>query len=106
VVAVTAIDRNDQIYPYANQGGYISFAALGVDVETASPPNGKSIASGTSFAAPVVAALIARMNQAKTADGAQQALSHLVKAARHLGPPGRNPVFGYGAVGPAVLITD
>ena len=89
-----------------NQGSYISFAALGVDVETASPPDGKRVASGTSFAAPVVAALIARMDTTKTAEGAQQALSHLVKTARHLGPPGRNPVFGYGAVGPAVLTTD
>ncbi len=106
VVAVTAIDRDDHVYPYANQGSYISFAALGVDVETALPPDGKRVESGTSFAAPVVAALIARMNHAKTAEGAQQALSQLVKAARHLGPPGRNPVFGYGAVGPAILTTD
>jgi hypothetical protein len=106
VVAVTAIDKNDQVYPYANQGTYISFAALGVDVETASPPDGKRVASGTSFAAPVVAALVARMEHEQTAQDARSALAHLVRAARHLGLPGRNPVFGYGALSPDVLTAD
>lgn len=98
VVAVTAIDKQDHVYRYANQGPYILFAALGVDVDTALPPDKKQKSSGTSFAAPIVAAMIARLDRKATADSAQETLALLATRARHLGPPGRNPVFGLGAL--------
>lgn len=96
VIAVTAIDRDDHIYRYANSGDYISFAALGVDVVTALPPNAQHLDSGTSFAAPVVAALVARL--AGPADTPATIMAALQARAQHLGTPGRNPVFGYGAL--------
>ncbi|MDE2264550.1 MAG: S8 family serine peptidase [Alphaproteobacteria bacterium] len=102
VIAVTAIDKHDRIYPYANQGPYISFAALGVGVYTARPPDGRQLSSGTSFAAPIVAAQIAALYQKAPVETADAVLARLEKRARHLGPPGRNPMFGYGALDAAI----
>ena len=63
VVAVTAVDRTQKIYRYANRGGYIMFAAPGVDIEA---PVGGARVSGTSYASPVVAAMLARECPART----------------------------------------
>jgi hypothetical protein len=58
VIAVTAIDERKLVYEQANRGDYVAFAAPGVRVWTAIPGGGK-FQSGTSFAAPFVAARIA-----------------------------------------------
>ena len=97
VIAVTAIDRRDNVYRNANQGPYIAFSALGVDVETAASSGRTRRSSGTSFAAPVVAASIARLD---TGAGPLAAVAALQARARHLGEAGRNPVYGYGAIDP------
>ncbi|MEQ1493570.1 MAG: S8 family serine peptidase, partial [Terricaulis sp.] len=55
VVAVTAVDANGRAYIRANRGEYISFAALGVDVPVDAQDGNVSV-TGTSFAAPLVAA--------------------------------------------------
>ena len=99
VIAVTAIDRLDNVYRSANQGSYIAFSALGVDVETAEPPGRTRRSSGTSFAAPLVAASVARLD---TGAGPQAAMALLQARARHLGEAGRNPVYGYGAIDPTL----
>ncbi len=104
VVAVTAIDSHDQVYRYANRGAYISFAALGVDVDTALPPKSVQRSSGTSFAAPVVSGLLARLSEGHAPFDMGAALDTLKKSARHLGEPGRNAVFGYGALDMSVPI--
>ncbi len=104
VIAVTAIDRNDRVYRYANQGAYISFSAVGVDVRTALPPDGTQVSSGTSFAAPVVAGLLAHYDHDGSVESAKAALAWLKRNARHLGTPGYNPVFGYGALDSALSV--
>lgn len=97
VVGVTAIDGEDRLYRWANRGEQVMFAARGVNVRVATPGGGKSVASGTSLAAPVVSALLA-CEQSDLSP--QTALQALRKRARDLGPPGRDPGYGYGAVGP------
>jgi hypothetical protein len=62
VVSVTAVDARRTTYARANRGSYITIAAPGVDVwvpVSAEAGKGKYM-SGTSFAAPFVAAAIAR----------------------------------------------
>ena len=95
VIAVTAVDSEHKIYRWANQGNYISFAALGVSVTTARSAGGVGNESGTSMAAPVVSALIA-CELTQTKNSPAQAIAHLVSKAVDLGKQGRDPVFGYG----------
>jgi subtilisin family serine protease len=97
VVAVTAVDRKREIYRWANQGPQVDLAAWGVRSVVARDRGGYTEESGTSFAAPVVAASIARL----IADGhgsSSAALQRLIAAAEDLGPSGRDDVYGYGLI--------
>ena len=100
VVAVTAVDRANQAYRYANRGSYIRFSALGVDVDTPLPPHARRAMSGTSFAAPVVAATIARGVERRTAEDLAKLVQWFETHAKDLGDPGRDPVFGFGLLVP------
>jgi subtilisin family serine protease len=92
VVGVTAVDEQGRIYRRANRGDYISFAAVGVHVPVAGPQS----VSGTSYAAPSVAAAVARRHQAQSPDAAARVLVQLRAEAIDLGPPGRDKTFGWG----------
>ena len=97
VIAVTAVDNEHNIYRWANQGSYISFAALGVGVTAARTAGGLGRDSGTSMAAPVVSAFMAcELAEGKTSPA--KAFAHLVKEAKDLGEEGRDAVFGYGVL--------
>jgi hypothetical protein len=89
VTAVTAIDTDGKPYRRAAQGAHIDFAAPGVGIEVAAA-RGRMRVSGTSFAAPFIAAAYAAAR-----DPAQ-----LVGDA---GAPGRDPVFGHGVLDPAKI---
>jgi hypothetical protein len=99
VVAVTAVDSADHPYVYANRGGYIMFAARGVDITVPARNQTPAVLSGTSFAAPVVAALAATKLEHPDPARAANAIESLKRDAKHLGLPGRNDVFGYGRLG-------
>lgn len=94
VVAVTAVDAENRIFLSANRGPEVAFSALGVGVEAAVDEGAYEALSGTSFAPPIVAALLARSAYAPPA----QAVAHLSHAALDLGAPGRDAVYGYGLV--------
>jgi subtilisin family serine protease len=96
VIAVTAVDRESRIYSRATRGDYIALAAPGVRLRTVTPRGGDTARSGTSFAVPYVraaaATLLARNSGLDHAD-----IIHLLSvAARDLGAPGRDPVYGWG----------
>ncbi len=97
VVAVTAIDQQNQIYRWANQGDYIDFAALGVEVMTTQANQSIGEESGTSLASPVVAAKIAceRFNHSQSH---AQAKKNLIKQAIDLGESGHDSQFGHGVI--------
>jgi hypothetical protein len=58
VVAVTSVDKDG--HPELDAGGGVArFAALGVGVRAASLPRGYAVVTGTSYAAPVIAARLA-----------------------------------------------
>jgi hypothetical protein len=94
VIAVTAVDAGRRRYRLANTGGEVEISAPGVDVYLAQAQGG-SYGSGTSFAAPVVAALLAR-EIARGADGTPALRRHLRGTAQALGRGGRSPEFGWG----------
>jgi hypothetical protein len=100
VVGVTAVDRRNEVYIYANQGDYVDFAAPGVDATVAGPDGHTETVSGTSYAAPVIAAELARRLQRPDRALAIRAENELAKSAKDLGEPGRDPVFGFGVIAP------
>ncbi|MGF2736835.1 S8 family serine peptidase [Marinobacter sp. DUT-1] len=93
VVGVTAVDDSNELYRWANRGEQVMFAARGVSVPVAAPDGGLTSDSGTSLAAPVVAAALAcRL----LATSPEQAIEALIGTARDLGEPGRDRSFGHG----------
>ncbi len=97
VVAVTAFGAKWVVYSHANSGNYIDFAAPGVRIWTAVPGGGR-FQSGTSFASPYVAALIALEIKKGTHASPNTLRRILRKHAVDLGKPGRDTVFGWGFV--------
>ncbi|MFQ5774028.1 MAG: S8 family serine peptidase [Kiloniellaceae bacterium] len=97
VIAVTAVDARRRIYPHANRGPYIDFAAPGVNIWTAVPGGGR-VQSGTSFAAPYVSVLTALEAARGAARDAASARARLRAHVVDLGEPGRDRVFGWGLV--------
>jgi len=94
VVGVTAVNAQDRVLPEAARGPHVSFAAPGADIAAAGPGGGYVRVRGASFAAPLVAGLIAR-----------EGLSALSRQARDLGAPGRDPVYGAGLVGGGLRVS-
>ncbi|MEY4721761.1 MAG: Minor extracellular protease Epr precursor, partial [Pseudomonadota bacterium] len=96
VVAVTAVDKDNRVYRYANRGRYITVAAQGVDVIAAHAPGGFARFSGTSFATPHVAGWLARCRAAgHSAPACTERLRH---AARDLGEVGPDETYGFGVI--------
>lgn len=97
VIAVTAVDERNRVYRYANRGPYIRVAARGVGVPAATPDGRLAPHSGTSFAAPHVAAVLARCaRRVSTANAG--CVAAMERDAVDLGDPGRDPVYGVGLV--------
>lgn len=106
VVGVSAIGRNGQPLPEAARGPQVMFAAPGNNMVSAAvgTPAWRAV-RGTSFAAPLVAALLADKLPRPEPGRAAQAVAALAREASH--PPGVtvSNEFGYGIVGTA-LRTD
>jgi hypothetical protein len=100
VVGVTGLDARHRVLIEACRGRQVDFAAPGADlVAAANPPDGFAAVRGTSFAAPIVSALLAEL-QAPDAQHRGALLLRLESQARDLGRPGRDDVYGAGALGP------
>ncbi|HWI10354.1 MAG TPA: S8 family serine peptidase, partial [Burkholderiaceae bacterium] len=65
---------------------------------------GYVVARGTSFAAPLVAGLLAAALPAPDPALAPAALQRVAEQAIDLGAPGRDPVFGIGLVGESARV--
>ncbi len=97
VIAVTAVDAAFRRYRDANYGAHIEFSAPGVDLYVASRRAGGGYASGTSYAAPIVTALAARLG-AGSGMNVDQIRDRLRQSAVDLGPDGFDSEFGWGLV--------
>lgn len=100
VAAVTSVDEDRKIQLDANQGAHIAFASYGVDRRVATMKGGHSKATGTSYAAPEVAARFAVLLKQSDLMAAKSAWITLEHEAVDLGVTGRDPVFGYGFLAP------
>lgn len=99
VVGVTAVDARHRVLPEAERGPQVKLAAPGADMSAARTPRGYAPVRGTSFAAPLVAGLLAQALRSPDKAGAEEALGALERQALHPGAPGPDPAYGYGVVG-------
>ena len=99
VVGVTAVDARRHVLIEACQGPQVQFAAPGADMAAARSPDTFEIVRGTSFAAPLVAGLLASLVSETDPTAAEQAVRELSRQAIDLGAPGRDKTYGYGLVG-------
>lgn len=104
VVAVTGVDARARVLAEAGSGEHISFAAPGADMLAAAPGGQFVSVRGTSFAAPLVAGLLARelAGQADAEPGLL--LQQLAAAAQDRGAKGRDRRYGLGVVGSALRV--
>lgn len=93
VVGVTAVNARGRVLPEAARGPQVDFAAPGADMAAAGPGEGYVSVRGASFAAPLVAGLLARRQ------GRGDAVQALAAEARDLGARGPDPIYGRGLVG-------
>lgn len=104
VIGVTAVDRRDRVLPEACRGPHVEFAAPGADMLAAQPGGGYSAVRGTSFAAPIVAGLLAEGLDRPDRARADAARARLESQAEDLGPAGRDESYGLGLVGRALRV--
>jgi hypothetical protein len=98
VVGVTAVDQRGGIYRRAGRGAHVDVAAPGVGVVVAAPGGRMTEASGTSYAAPAVAAALAQHYTAPDPNAAQGAVQQLLRSAADAGERGTDPVYGAGVM--------
>lgn len=103
VVGVTGVDPARRVLPEALRGPQVRFAAPGSELAVAAAgETGYASARGTSFAAPLVAGLLARRLPAPDPAAAAAALDALAREAIDLGAPGPDATYGRGLVGEAL----
>jgi len=98
VIAVTAMKGKKLAYKYANTGPHIDFAAPGTGIWAAAPGGGGTLHYGTSFAVPYITATAGILKNAGRTNDARAFRKLLSRAVKDLGAPGRDDVFGYGAL--------
>jgi len=99
VVGVTAVDAHRRVLIEAARGKQVMFAAPGADMAAADNGGKYSAVRGTSFAAPIVAGLLAQMLSTPDLGAGDAAVEALAAHAIDLGPPGRDLTYGFGLVG-------
>jgi hypothetical protein len=99
VIGVTAVDAHHKVLLEAGRGPQVSFAAPGADMVAASLSNSFTAVRGTSFAAPIVAGMLAQSLHAPNTQAAAEAIGLLAQQAIDLGARGTDPIYGHGLVG-------
>jgi serine protease len=109
VIAVTATGADDRIAVYSPTGGFIDVAAPGDAILSTFPANrgsGYKYMSGTSTAAPHVAAAAALLKSANRALTPDQIETALEKTATDLGTPGFDNDYGNGRIDPVAALAS
>lgn len=104
VIGVTAVDARNRVLVEAGRGKQVRFAAPGADMAAATLQGSFTAVRGTSFAAPLVAGLLATHINVPQPDMAQAALAALSGAARDLGSKGPDKTYGDGLVGDSLRV--
>ena len=107
VIAVTASDATDKVYPAANRGPHVCLAAPGVDVLVASPSGTYEFKSGTSLAAAHVSGAVALMLQSRPDLSPTAVRTILLNRARRLSTEaGTDGNCGIGFADALMLVTE
>jgi subtilisin family serine protease len=102
VVAVTGVDAKDRVLVEACRGKHVDFSAPGANMSAAGIEAPFGVVRGTSFAAPIVAGLLARQLTTINKGQADAAIAALVSQATDLGARGVDKIYGNGLVGEAL----
>ncbi len=98
VIGVTGVDARHHVLVEACRGEHVQFAALGVDLSAATLDHSYAPVRGTSFAAPLIAGMLARMVHEPDRAKAESAVLTLTSKAVDLGPRGRDKIYGHGFI--------
>ena len=104
MIPVSATDGSDLMASWSSYGSYVAVAAPGVGIWTTSSDGSYRSASGTSFASPITAGVVALMMAAKPTLSSGQVESLLYSTALDLGTAGRDIYFGYGRIDAAAAV--
>jgi subtilisin family serine protease len=102
VIGVTGVDARRRVLVEAQRGPQVKFAAPAAQMAAATTPSGYTLVRGTSFAAPLVAGLLALKLPAPDKEAADSAVAALAREAVHLGSAAPNTIYGFGLVGEAL----
>jgi len=106
VIAVTAVDENDQLFAQAVRGPHVAVAAPGVDVMVPAPEETYQLTTGTSVAAAHVSGVAALLIERHPNVDAATILEVLTSTAQKLNPRGRDDQFGWGLIDPASALAE
>lgn len=98
VIAVTGVDGRNRALIEAGRASHLDYAAPGADMLAAGIAGRVFRVRGTSFAAPLVAATIARFYPSPSPAAVGAALKRVDALARDLGPRGPDRIYGRGLV--------
>jgi subtilisin family serine protease len=106
VITVAATDSQDHSAVFSNANDWVDLSAPGVNIETAVPkaldddgvPDGYEVLSGTSFSAPMVAAAMAWVRQARPDLQPDQVEQAVRLSARDVGRKGWDSLTGFGVL--------
>ncbi|MCT8140325.1 S8 family serine peptidase [Anaerobacillus sp. CMMVII] len=96
VIAVGAVDQNLVRAPFSSTGNQVEFAAPGVNIISTSLHQQYAVATGTSFAAPHIAGMLAVLKEMHPGKTNSQLRTELQQLVVDLGAPGRDPWYGFG----------
>jgi subtilisin family serine protease len=99
VIGVTGVDARGRVLAEAERGTQVKFAAPGADMMAANVQGGYLRVRGTSFAAPIVAGLLALALPSPDSQKAAEAVAVLARSAQHGTAVDVDPAYGYGLVG-------
>lgn len=110
VLAVSATDKLDDLWPLSNSGNYIDVAAPGHMIYSTMPLElsyevGYAYMTGTSMAAPHVAGLADLLLSQDASRSAAELEKIITASADDLGEPGWDVVFGYGRINAYAALT-
>lgn len=104
MIPVAATDVNDNRKIFSSYGDYITLAAPGDTIWSTQRGGDYVKSTGTSFASPITAGVIALMMAANPQLSSSDIENLLFATAVDLGTPGRDPYYGYGRVDAAAAV--
>lgn len=104
MIVVSATDSSDRLASWSSYGDMVSVAAPGVGIWTTSADGTYRAASGTSFAAPAVAGVVALIMSSNPALTPSQVENVLFSSALDLGNAGRDIQYGFGRVNASAAV--